>query len=428
MLRENLNAPNTDVISSWPTNSTDADSSSFQNSDNFKPGLRLPKKPEDWLVANAFFHSLFSSYDGLLISGNLDYFVQDIQEKIYNYFKSTFGTTEAIASIYNDKYCDLPVKSLKATLKKLKGNCPSNIEEIRFVSKLIRSKLNKNKIIEADLEEKLSTKFWSTCQDTFNKATNCIPTFPVTVCQTYFVKILSITGRLSFSIPDWIPKLNPPNFQYDDSPPTYKEVTSCVKKARSSASASPIDQLSILILKKCPMARTILHKILVECWTQKKIPKCWKNSATILIFKKGDTSDPGNFRPISLQAVWYKILASLMKRRLFKFLSQNNYLDMKKQKGFWPGIDGVSEHTEILTHLIKDAKIHSRSLIITLLDLKNAFGEVHHELIKSALRYHHVPNSFIDLFDNIYNDATISISVGKEQTGKMKILKRSFTR
>ena len=112
-----------------------------------------------------------------------------------------------------------------------------------------------------------------------------------------------------------------------------------------------------------------------------------------------------------------------MKRRLFKFLSQNNYLDKKKQKGFWPGIDGVIEHTEMLTHLIKDAKKHSRSLIITLLDLKNAFGEVHHELIKTALRYHHVPNSFIDLFDNIYNDATISISVGKEQTGKMKVLK-----
>ena len=50
VLRENLNAPNTDVISSSPTNSPDADSSLFQNSDHFKPGLRLPKKPEDWLL------------------------------------------------------------------------------------------------------------------------------------------------------------------------------------------------------------------------------------------------------------------------------------------------------------------------------------------------------------------------------------------
>ena len=113
VLHENFNALNIDVISSSPTNSPDADSSFFQNSDHFKPGLRLPKNPEDWLVANAFFHSLFSSYDDQLISVNLDYFVQDIQDKIYNYFKSTFGTTEPIASIYNEKYCDLPVKSLQ---------------------------------------------------------------------------------------------------------------------------------------------------------------------------------------------------------------------------------------------------------------------------------------------------------------------------
>ena len=89
------------------------------------------KKPEDWLVANAFFHLLFSSYDDNLISVNLDYFVQDIQDKINNYFKFTFGTIEPIASIDNEKYCDLTVKSLIDTLKKLEGNSSSNIEEIR---------------------------------------------------------------------------------------------------------------------------------------------------------------------------------------------------------------------------------------------------------------------------------------------------------
>ena len=31
--------------------------------------------------------------------------------------------------------------------------------------------------------------------------------------------------------------------------------------------------------------------------------------------------------------------------------------------------------------------IKQRSLVITLLDLRNAFGEVHHELIKSVLRF-----------------------------------------
>ena len=41
-----------------------------------------------------------------------------------------------------------------------------------------------------------------------------------------------------------------------------------------------------------------------------------------------------------------------------------------------------------MAYIINQARIRQRSLIITLLDLKNAFGEVHHKLIKSVLGYH----------------------------------------
>jgi len=110
-----------------------------------------------------------------------------------------------------------------------------------------------------------------------------------------------------------------------------------------------------------------------------------------------------------------------MKRRLFNFLDKNNFIDKKIQKGFWPGCDGVAEHTDVLTHIMEDARKHSRSLIITLLDLKNAFGEVHHDLIRSSLRYHHVPDSFITLFNDIYSNATTSVAFNKKQTHDMKV-------
>ena len=44
-----------------------------------------------------------------------------------------------------------------------------------------------------------------------------------------------------------------------------------------------------------------------------------------------------------------------------------------------------AEHTEQLTHMITDAKRHSRSIVITLLDLRNAFGEVHHNLLRHRI-------------------------------------------
>ena len=42
-------------------------------------------------------------------------------------------------------------------------------------------------------------------------------------------------------------------------------------------------------------------------------------------------------------------------------------------------------------------------------DLKNAFGEVHHNLIKCILEYHHVPFEIQSLVENLYKDFQTSI-------------------
>ena len=62
------------------------------------------------------------------------------------------------------------------------------------------------------------------------------------------------------------------------------------------------------------------------------------------------------------------------------------------------------EHTSMMAFVINKARLKQRSIIITLLDLKNAFGEVHHNLIKSVLEYHHIPESLQLLIANLYTD------------------------
>ena len=43
------------------------------------------------------------------------------------------------------------------------------------------------------------------------------------------------------------------------------------------------------------------------------------------------------------------------------------------------------------------------SIVITLLDLKNAFGEVYHKLIYEVLRYHHIPDHIVYLIESLYS-------------------------
>ena len=125
----------------------------------------------------------------------------------------------------------------------------------------------------------------------------------------------------------------------------------------------------------------LLHRIIQACWEKSSIPTCWKRSLTVLIYKKGDTSDPSNFRPITLQPVFYKVLSSVIRNRIYAYLEENKFVNKRIQKGFWPTLDGVFEHTQMLTQLLYEAKCNQRSIIVTLLDLRNAFSEVNHKLI-----------------------------------------------
>ena len=114
--------------------------------------------------------------------------------------------------------------------------------------------------------------------------------------------------------------------------------------------------------------------------------------------------------------------------RLYSFLSDNDFIDKKIQKGFWPKMDGVGEHTELLTHLIADGKRNARSLVVYLMDLRNAFGEVQHNLIRAAIQYHHLPEFITDIFNSLYRDSAIYVAVNKGWTSQLKVKKRCSTR
>ena len=112
-------------------------------------------------------------------------------------------------------------------------------------------------------------------------------------------------------------------------------------------------------------------------WLSGTVPDEWKKDCTILIHKKNDTTSPDNFRPITLQTVPLKAFTSSLCNAMFTFLPANNLIEHKIQKGFTPHISGTLEHTAQMAYIINQDRSRQRSVVITLLDLKNAFGEVH---------------------------------------------------
>jgi hypothetical protein len=101
----------------------------------------------------------------------------------------------------------------------------------------------------------------------------------------------------------------------------------------------------------------------------------------------------------------------------------NNLMNTNIQKGFVSGCDGVLEHSELLDHVMHSAKRAQRSLFVTLFDLRNAFGEINHNLIRSSLEYHHSPLLFLDIFNSIYANFTVTICCNNKNTEPIHVQK-----
>ena len=134
-------------------------------------------------------------------------------------------------------------------------------------------------------------------------------------------------------------------------------------------------------------------------------PPSWGESVVKPIHKKGNSSDPTNFRMIALSGCIGKTFHLLLNDRLTAYLLQNNLIDPKMQKAFLPGINGCIEHNMAMEEIIKDARARKRTVHITFFDLEDAFGSVPHSLIDHSLRRNHLPENICTYFSTLYNSS-----------------------
>ena len=135
----------------------------------------------------------------------------------------------------------------------------------------------------------------------------------------------------------------------------------------ASGSPCPLDKISIIPFKRCPYHRSYITEVIRLIWISGNIPDEWKKACTVLMHKKGDTSEPSNFRPITLEIVPLKIFPFNLRDSMFSFLTSNGYIEHNIQKGFLPKLTGTFEHTAQMSNIINKARVKQRSLVIKLL-------------------------------------------------------------
>ena len=112
----------------------------------------------------------------------------------------------------------------------------------------------------------------------------------------------------------------------------------------------------------------------------------WKLANITPLFKKGDKSNPGNYRPISLTSVVCKLMESILRDKIVEFLEKNNII-RDSQHGFRNRRSCLTNLLDFL-HDIYEMYEEGRAVDIIYLDFQKAFDKVPHRKLLNKVESH----------------------------------------
>ena len=198
--------------------------------------------------------------------------------------------------------------------------------------------------------------------------------------------------------------------------PTLSDIKKSIRSKRNKAAAG-LNSLTYVLYKCCPAILPTLHNIFKKIWLSRDVPASWAAAFIVLLSKSDVVNDPGEFRPIAITDTIGKLFFSILSSRLEKFMVHNKFIDNTLQKGFLSETPGCLEHTFTLYELMQNAKREKRQLVISWIDLANAYGSVRHNLIQFALNWYHVPKEIQELIFDYYEKLTAKVQTKAWTTG-----------
>ena len=156
-----------------------------------------------------------------------------------------------------------------------------------------------------------------------------VPAFGSHRAEEFFREVYS-AGAKCVSQPQWLPSPPSPSVGLNTDEISVAEISLAIKRSKSQSSASPLDGISYLILKKFPSLVPALFHLFNSCWSTATVPKAWKQAVVRLIPKVSASDcpdDPVNFRPIALTPCVGKLFSSILKNRFLSYMLQNGYME-----------------------------------------------------------------------------------------------------
>lgn len=209
-----------------------------------------------------------------------------------------------------------------------------------------------------------------------------------------------------------------------NDPLTWNELTMALR-ATPNGKASGIDKIPGELLKLVQNEVTptsnlgkALWLLAESIWTQAKVPLGYRSAIVVPVPKKGDLSDPDNYRGISLISVVLKIVSKVVATRLQTIAERDNLL-VKEQAGFRTMEECVAQVATLLEVVKRRANV-GKTTYAVFIDFAKAYDKVPHAGLLRKLESIGIKGHLHKLITALYEDPLMCVRVGNDLSDEVR--------
>ena len=163
-----------------------------------------------------------------------------------------------------------------------------------------------------------------------------------------------------------------------------EDIIKAIKEIDPNASSCPNDIPAKVLHKCCDQLAYPIWYIWKRSFDSGMIPEQLKMQYITPVFKKGDRTKAGNYRPISLTSHIIKIFERIVRRNLMDYLESNNTIT-DAQHGFRSGRSCFTQLLDHVEYILRNLQ-ENNEVDVIYLDYAKAFDKVDHEILLAKLR------------------------------------------
>jgi len=193
-----------------------------------------------------------------------------------------------------------------------------------------------------------------------------------------------------------------------------------LRQLKPSTSTGP-DGIPNLFLKKlCRQLSLPLCHIFNESFQSRVLPNDWKYAYVTPLFKQGKTSNPSNYRPISLTATCCRVMERIINKQLIDYLLKNALIS-KHQHGFIRRRSTIGNLLESMQDWVINID-HKKITDVVYIDFKKAFDKVSHSKLLIKLQSYGICGNLFKWIESFLLDRTQSVKISDSVSCKLPIL------